>query len=174
MSTLELKAKRFATNAHGSIGQTRKYTGEPYINHPAGVVEILRLVSHTEEMISAAWLHDVVEDTPVELEEIRREFGDGVAAMVEMVTDVSRLQDGNRAIRKLIDLEHLSLANPDAKTIKLADLIHNSESINKHDQNFARIYMAEKRELLKVLKEGDSVLWARANQVVNDFYFGKP
>jgi len=63
MTDLELKAKAFATKCHEDIKQVRKYTGEPYINHPAAVVEIVRSVPHTEAMLCAAWLHDTVEDT---------------------------------------------------------------------------------------------------------------
>ena len=61
--TLEAAARVFATTHHAAIGQVRKYTGEPYINHPASVVELVRSVPHTEVMLAAAWLHDTVEDT---------------------------------------------------------------------------------------------------------------
>lgn len=58
---MEERAKDFATRYHASIDQRRKYTGEPYITHPAAVVELVRSVPHTEAMICAAWLHDTVE-----------------------------------------------------------------------------------------------------------------
>jgi (p)ppGpp synthase/HD superfamily hydrolase len=163
--TLEERAKAFAKAAHESIDQRRKYTNEPYINHPEAVAELVKTVSHTPEMIAAAWLHDVVEDTPIELSEIEDEFGVQVAELVEMLTDVSRKEDVNRKVRKAMDREHTALASPQAKTIKLADLIHNSKSIIERDPGFAKIYLKEKRALLEVLKEGDSDLWNRAYEI---------
>jgi (p)ppGpp synthase/HD superfamily hydrolase len=61
-------------------------------------------------MIAAAWLHDVVEDTPVTLEDLHSEFGEGIAELVEALTDISRPEDGNRRKRKAIDREHLAHA----------------------------------------------------------------
>lgn len=168
MSDLKTRAKDFATERH--TGQTRKYTGEAYICHPAALVEIVRGITHTPEMIAAAWLHDTVEDTETTLEEIKEHFGDQVSVLVEMLTDVSRPFDGNRAARKALDREHTAKASPDAKTIKLADLIHNSTNIMEFDPAFAKIYLAEKKLLLEVLTEGDNVLWERANIVVMGFY----
>ena len=161
---MEERAKRFATAAHTSIDQRRKYTGEPYIAHPAAVVELVRSVPHSEAMLAAAWLHDTVEDTPVALEDIEREFGAEVAALVEQLTDVSRPEDGNRRIRKAIDRAHTAQASPEAKTIKLADLIDNSRTITALDPGFARVYLVEKAALLDVLQEGDAVLLAMARQ----------
>lgn len=160
---MEQRAKDFATRYHGSIDHRRKYTGEPYITHPAAVVELVRSVPHTEAMICAAWLHDTVEDTPATLDEIERVFGGTVAALVEMLTDVSKPSDGKRAVRKAIDREHTAKASPEAKTIKLADLIDNTKSIAAHDPKFARVYLAEKALLLEVLKEGDAVLLEMAH-----------
>lgn len=83
--------------------------------------------------------------------------------MVDMLTDVSRPEDGNRAARKKLDREHLAKATPEVKTIKLADLIHNTESIVAHDPKFAEVYLEEKRALLSVLKDCTSpILWAKA------------
>lgn len=109
-------------------------------------------------MICAAWLHDTVEDTPATLDEVERVFGFEVAALVEMLTDVSKPSDGNRAVRKAIDREHTAKASPQAKTIKLADLIDNTRSITEHDPKFAAVYLAEKALLLEVLRDGDATL----------------
>lgn len=160
------KARRFAMVAHGSINQRRKYTDDPYIVHPASVVKLVRTVPHTVEILCAAWLHDVVEDTPVTLGEIEAEFGHEVAALVEQLTDVSKPTDGNRKVRKGIDRAHTAIASADAKTIKLADLIDNSKNILAHDPTFARVYLAEKELLLQVLVEGDQTLWNQANEIL--------
>lgn len=166
MSDLINRAREFATRAHEN--QTRKYTGEPYINHPIAVANLVSTVPHTMEMIAAALLHDTVEDTEATIEEVREEFGDEVANLVGWLTDVSKPEDGNRVKRKAIDLEHTAGAPAAAKTVKLADLIDNSHSILARDPGFARIYMEEKRRLLKVLREGDSTLWAIADKIVRE------
>jgi len=160
VTDLEHTAMQFAELAHA--GQQRKYTGEPYITHPAEVAELVRSVPHTEAMLAAAWLHDVVEDTSVQLGEIERIFGSVVAGLVADLTDVSKPSDGNRKTRKAIDLQHTAKASPAAKTVKLADLISNTRSITQYDPNFAKVYLAEKAALLEVLKEGDLILFLRA------------
>jgi (p)ppGpp synthase/HD superfamily hydrolase len=162
VATLAERARAFAERAHASIDQRRKYTNEPYIVHPAAVVKLVRSVPHTEEMLAAAWLHDVVEDTPVTLPRIREEFGFGVMLLVHELTDRSKPEDGNRARRKEIDRLRLAAASPAAQTIKLADLIDNTKDIVANDPEFARVYLVEKRKLLSVLTRGDHELWLRA------------
>ena len=166
MMTLELRARLFATAAHAAVGQLRKYTHEPYIVHPAEVAEIVRSVPHTEEMLAAAWLHDVVEDTGVSIELIRSEFGSGVSDLVGWLTDVSRPDHGNRAQRKAIDRAHSAAAPAEAQTVKVADLISNTRSIVAHDPKFATTYLAEKRLLLEVLTRADQGLLDRARTQV--------
>lgn len=166
MMTLELRARLFATAAHAAVGQLRKYTHEPYIVHPAEVAEIVRSVPHTEEMLAAAWLHDVVEDTGVSIELIRAEFGSGVSDLVGWLTDVSRPDHGNRAQRKAIDRAHSASAPAAAQTVKVADLISNTRSIVDNDPSFARVYLNEKRLLLEVLTRADQGLLDRARSQV--------
>lgn len=166
MAELEAMARSFAQCRHSAAGQTRKYTVEPYINHPAAVVDLVRGVAHTPQMLAAAWLHDVVEDTDTKLDELRQKFGHEVACLVGMLTDVSTPNDGNRAARKAIDRSHTAKASPAAKTIKLADVIDNSHSIIERDPKFAEVFLAEKAALLEVLAEGDPCLYSRAMQIV--------
>ena len=142
MNDLEKHALRFATKAHE--GQLRKYTGEPYINHPIAVAAIVATVDHTPEMIAAAYLHDTVEDCGITLAEINERFGRKVAT------------------RKALDLQHTALAPSEAKTIKLADLIDNTKTISTLDPGFWQVYKVEKKNLLAVLKDGDPVLWEQA------------
>ena len=164
---MERKAMIFAYKRHSEISQKRKYSGKHYIVHPAAVAELVRNVDHTPEMLAAAWLHDTVEDTKATLEEVRAIFGQEVYRLVEMLTDVSKPEDGNRRTRKEMDRQHTAKASPEAKTIKLADLIHNSKSIIAKDPGFSGVYMREMRDLLKVLKEGDSALWDRAYEIAH-------
>src|SRR5688572_10506498 len=129
---LVARAREFAIRAHASIGHRRKYTQLPYDVHLANVAEIVSSVTNDPEMIAAAWLHDVVEDTPVTLEDVQSQFGEGVAELVEWLTDVSRPEDGNRAKRKTTVRAHLAQASSRAKTVKLADVIDNARDISKH------------------------------------------
>ena len=154
------KAVTFATKAHGS--QVRKYHGTPYISHPLAVAEIVKSVPHTEEMLVAAVLHDVVEDTAVTLEQIVEEFGTKVGELVHFLTDVSKPEDGNRAHRKQLDAEHNAKGPAEAQTIKVADLIHNSMDIAAHDPRFWRTYKMEKLNTLNMLDKADETLKARA------------
>ena len=163
-------AKRYAIEMHGSIDHKRKYTGDPYHVHLAAVAELVASVGGTEEMIAAAWLHDIVEDTAATHEDVEQRFGDQVALLVRELTDVSRPQDGNRAIRKAMDREHLAKASIEARTIKLADLLDNAKSIVEHGGGFARVFMNEMRALLKVLHGGEARLYALAQKAVEEFY----
>lgn len=156
-STLVLKAESFATKAH--FHQKRKYTGQPYIIHPRNVANIVSKFEHNDNIICAAWLHDTVEDTNVKLNDIKNIFGDKIAELVDDLTKVSTFKDGNRKARKEKDLIHISKALPAAKTIKLADIIDNVSTIKDFDPDFAKIYIPEKIEMLKVLKEGNLELF---------------
>ena len=149
MSDLVVRARTFARLAHGS--QKRKYTGEPYIVHPIEVSEIVARHNGSKEMIAAALLHDTVEDTDVTIDDIHNEFGNAVALLVDDLTDVSKLEDGNRATRKAMDRDHTANASAAAMVIKAADLISNSKSIAENDPKFAKVYFEEKRALLDVM-----------------------
>jgi len=166
MTELVTRAMQYAHKRHGDIDHVRKYTGEPYIVHPGQVAGMVASVPHTPEMLAAAWLHDVVEDTFDDrsegLKKIAELFGTSVMLLVADLSDVSIPTDGNRKTRKALDREHTALAAPDAKTIKLADLISNTMSIATHDMDFAKVYLEEKALLLDVLTEGDSTLYKMA------------
>lgn len=163
-----LRAMTYAKTAHR--GQVRKYTDEAYISHPFAVAGLVLSVTDDSEMIAASLLHDVVEDTDATIEHIFNGFGQRVSELVENLTDPSMPMDGNRAARRAIDREHTAGANPDAKTIKLADLIDNTRTIVALDPKFAKVYMAEKKLLLDVLKEGDSSLYKIAETLVHNYY----
>jgi len=152
---LYTQALVFAAKAHGA--QQRKYTGAPYITHPVAVAETVRRVHGTEEMVAAALLHDVVEDTGVPIEMVRYEFGPQVAKLVACLTDDASIT-GNRATRKAAALERLKESPASAQTIKVADLIDNTSSIVEHDPKFARTYLAEKQALLIAMERANPEL----------------
>lgn len=160
MSELISAAKHFAREAH--LGQRRKYTGNDYIEHPEMVAYLVASVGGSEQMIAAAWLHDVVEDTKYTLFDLHI-FGPIVMSYVDELTDKTKLEDGNRKFRKNQEKLRIAKISDNGKTIKLADLIDNSVSIISHDTTgFKSIYLQEKRELLEVLKCGNSTLWTAA------------
>ena len=166
MTTLIDKARVFATAAHAAVGQTRKYTGEPYVVHPIEVSDIVAGAGGTDAMIAAALLHDVLEDTKVTFDLLEQEFGSEVAELVLWLTDVSRPEDGNRSTRKALDRQHSAAAPAEAQTIKVADLISNTRSIVAHDPGFAKVYLEEKRLLLDVLTKADPDLLNHARKQV--------
>jgi len=166
MDPLVRKARDFATQMHRRIDHRRKYSNQPYEAHLKAVAQTVATVSDDPETLAAAWLHDVVEDTETTLEEIRKEFGDGVAGLVDELTDVSRPGDGNRALRKAIDREHTGRASPRAKTVKLADLLDNCRDIRRGDPRFAQVFVRETQALLPRLREGDERLYARLEREI--------
>ena len=145
------KADLFASVAHAAIGQKRKYSGVDYIVHPRRVSKMVADYEGTDEMIAAALLHDVLEDTYVTSEMIAEEFGWKIHKLVVELTDVSKPEDGNRAKRKAIDAERLSQASRDAQIVKLADLIDNSDDIEANDPSFAKVFLKEKAHLVSVM-----------------------
>ena len=169
MTDIVERALIFATAAHAAVKQVRKYTGEPYINHPVEVCEILTLYAVnpvSEEQRAAALLHDVVEDTGVTIQTIELMFGTKVAELVAGLTDVSKPEDGNRKVRKAIDRAHTAQSSPETKSVKLADLISNTRTIVEFDPDFARVYLREKAALLEVMKDADPGLLAEAHRTL--------
>jgi len=167
MKDLVQRAREFATSAHQRIDQRRKYSHQPYDVHLKSVASLVAEVSDDPEMIAAAWLHDTVEDTPATHHDIEDTFGPGVARLVYELTDISKPGDGNRALRKAMDRDHLAQASDRAQTVKLADLIDNARDICKHDERFARTYLAEMAALLDVLNRGHPELLRRARKLLH-------
>ena len=165
------KAYVFARDAHE--GQLRRYSEGEYINHPVAVATMVFRRTKDVASTRAALLHDVVEDTDTTIEDIRAAFGDEVARLVDGLTDVSKPEDGNRAQRKKIDLDHLAKGCAKIHTIKLADLINNSESIMRHDPDFSKVFFIEMANLLEVLVLGDLELRKIAENIVSIYESGK-
>lgn len=164
---LVARARHFACSAHRGVGQLRKYTGQPYEVHLQRVAEIVAGVTDDPETLAAAWLHDVVEDTPTTIEEVERVFGRGVRELVDALTDVSQPSEGNRAFRKEVDRAHLAAAPARAQTVKLADLIDNCNDICTHNPRFGRVFVAEMAALLDALTKGDLTLMKRARKTLD-------
>lgn len=119
-----IEVYEFARNAHSK--QKRK-TGEPYITHPVAVAEIARQHKADGATIYACLLHDVVEDTPISLDEITEMFGQEIAFLVDGVTKVD--ENGLTSMEKT-DRKILEYAKKDRRValIKLSDRLHNLQN----------------------------------------------
>lgn len=158
-------AKFFAIAAHKACKHKRKYSGECYTVHLKEVATMVENYGGTDEMIAAAWLHDIVEDTGITIEDIDIFFGADIGNLVGWLTDISMPEDGNRKTRKAIDRNHLSYAPASAQTIKLCDVISNTSSIMENDPKFAEVYLREKADLLAVMTEGHPEAYKVANSI---------
>ncbi len=151
VDNLYTRALTYATTKHAK--QQRRYTGEPYITHPIEVVGILKQFGFIGETLhAAAVLHDVVEDTDAKFQEIRDLFGETVFEYVFWLTDISHVKQGNRELRKHLDLLHLTnTPYTEVLIIKCADMISNTRSILEHDKGFAQVYIPEKAKMLNAM-----------------------
>ena len=123
----------FAVKAHS--GYERKGKGFPFIVHPMEAMEIVATMTPDQEMLAAAVLHDTVEDTDTTLEEIRAEFGNRVAMLVDTETEernpcVSKEESWHS--RKQAAMDRLAHASHDAKVVALGDKLSNMRAI-AHD-----------------------------------------
>lgn len=163
------RAYDYANNAHEEVGQKRKYSDQPYIVHPYAVALVIQSLGLSEEAVAASLLHDVVEDTNHTLQDIYDNFGERVGDLVEMLTDVSTLEDGNRAVRKEIDRQHTAKADYEGKTIKLADGLDNAPSIIQYSGGFAYKWMKEFEQRLEVLQDGHAGLYQQSIELLQTF-----
>src|SRR5689334_1354903 len=126
---LVTRAFRYAAAAHE--GQQRR-SGSPFIEHPVGAARICAGLHLDEQTIAAALLHDVVEDTGTAIDDVRAEFGDEVAKLVEGVTKLTRIQFQSREQAEAENYRKMVVAmSEDVRVIliKLADRLHNMRTI---------------------------------------------
>ena len=134
------RAFRFAAAAHE--GQQRR-SGEAFIRHPWGAAKILAELRQDEQTIAAALLHDVVEDTDTEIDEVRTEFGDEIAQLVEGVTKLTRIHFQSREQAEAENYRKMIAAmvgDERVILIKLADRLHNMRTIE---------YLGKQKQLQK-------------------------
>ena len=136
------RAVEFAVRYHGD--QTRP-TGAPYAEHLLEALEVLvRGAGVTDpEILQAAVLHDVVEDTPCTVDDVRRAFGDRVAELVGWVTKPESGEGADRKAVKEAYLSRLQDAPDDAVLVKLADRVSNVQTLRNLRLPKQRQYYAE-------------------------------
>ncbi|MES2179532.1 MAG: bifunctional (p)ppGpp synthetase/guanosine-3',5'-bis(diphosphate) 3'-pyrophosphohydrolase [Gemmatimonadota bacterium] len=142
------RAYRFSEEAHR--GQTRN-SGEPYVTHCVEVAKILADLQLDSTTVASGLIHDVVEDTKITVEDVEREFGKEIAAIVDGLTKIAKLPNSGsnqdrqvESYRKLL----LSIAK-DARVIivKLADRLHNMRTLDYLPEDKQRRIAQETRDL---------------------------
>ena len=129
---IETIMRAYEVGAAAHSGQKRK-SGEPYISHPVAVAQELADIRLDDQAICAAILHDVIEDTSVSLNDIERDFGPDVAALVDGVSKLDQIQFRSRAEAQAESFRKMMLAMiEDIRVIlvKLADRLHNMQTLD--------------------------------------------
>ncbi len=124
------KAYRFAEEKHGN---QRRASGIPYILHPTSVACILVELGMDSESVAAALLHDVVEDTPVTLEDVTKLFGEDIAGLIDGVTKLGKIPYSSREEQQAENIRKMLIAmSNDIRVIiiKLCDRLHNMRTID--------------------------------------------
>lgn len=124
------RAYKFAEKAHGD---QRRVSGIPYILHPTSVACIVAELGMDTDSICGALLHDVVEDTPVMLDEIKKQFGADVAKLIDGVTKISKIPYSTREQQQAENIRKMLIAMADdirVIIIKLADRLHNMRTMD--------------------------------------------
>src|SRR5438132_13733165 len=127
----DLLGRAFSFAAEKHEGQQRR-SGEDFIHHPWGAAKICAELRLDEQTIVAALLHDVVEDTDTDIEDVRAEFGDEVAHLVDGVTKLTRVQFQSREQAEAENYRKLIVAMAEdagVSLIQLADRLHNPRTI---------------------------------------------
>lgn len=155
------RAENLAVSMHA--GQER-LTGGPYINHCRQVARNAEDLGMPPELIAAAWLHDIVEDTPMTLDQIHESFPLATAAAVEYMTDVyvPGSLGWSRFRRKKAEADRLARGTAPHQTLKLCDVASNSSDLPelaKIRPVFVITYVQEIDYLLDVLTDADSKVW---------------
>jgi len=138
----ELLARAFHYAAEAHAGQVRQ-SGQEFIYHPWGAAKILAGLQLDEPTLAAALLHDVVEDTSTDIDELRAEFGDEIAKLVEGVTKLTRVRFQSREHAEAENYRKLIVAMAEdlrVILIKLADRLHNLRTIE---------YLGKQKQLQK-------------------------
>jgi guanosine-3',5'-bis(diphosphate) 3'-pyrophosphohydrolase len=125
-------------------GQRQKVNGHPYVEHPILVASDVSRAGFEPEMVAAALLHDIVEDSDVTIEEVRERFGDRVGDLVEVMTDSAEVEPYER--RKALHRERVVEAGPEAAAIFAADKLNNVRALRA-------AYAEEGEEVAKRFKQ---------------------
>ena len=141
------RAYVYAMKAHG---QQKRASGDPYISHPIEVASILTTLKLDDETIATALLHDTVEDTPATLEEIEKLFGPNIAALVDGVTKIEKLNLASKKTEQAENFRKLLVAiSTDVRVllVKLADRLHNMRTLEHMKPEKRRLIAQETMDI---------------------------
>lgn len=141
--SLVQKAYILSKTAHGN---QKRHSGDPYFSHPLAVAQILIDLKLDQDSIITALLHDVVEDTDIELSEIEETFGEEVARLVDAVTKLGKIESIPSNERVAENFRKLALAmSEDIRVllIKLADRLHNMHTLSYVPSKEKRVKKAQ-------------------------------
>lgn len=132
---IQERAKEFARKAHEGHF-LHNLTRDPMIKHPEAVAKLIKVAGGTDKEIAAAWLHDVVEDTEITIEEVAKEFGDRIAEIVNGLTDPADFAQFSHPVRKKMQADRVIAKSSSVKKIKLADQLDNVRMAGEGSSNW--------------------------------------
>ncbi len=172
MKNITLHATEFAGVAHE--GQTRDYSGTPYIWHPIAVASWMSEYTNDPDLLACGILHDTLEDTDTTYDDLCGRFGKRVADIVYELTNRSNREDTPlRADRRAQDAAQMAEASLDAQFVRLFDIAHNLSDIASASPKFAILYMSEKRIMIDGLTKAKAAYpdaWNMVDKIINDFH----
>lgn len=171
------QVRLFTDRSHGE--QMRKYSPERYIVHPMRVMKMVSEYNQDTAMLTAAILHDVLEDTAVSKHELKTFLytlmeghqADRAFNLVVELTDIytkNNYPQYNRRKRKRLEADRIKKTSGESHTIKYADIIDNVPEITVHDPDFAALFVVECKDLLFHMRKGVVELRERAFTTVDD------
>jgi (p)ppGpp synthase/HD superfamily hydrolase len=144
IGTSEVVQNAYELLLNKHAGQRQKVNGHPYVEHPILVASDVSRAGFEPEMVAAALLHDIVEDSDVTVEEVRERFGGRVGDLVEAMTDSAEVEPYER--RKALHRERVVEAGPEAAAIFAADKLNNVRALRS-------AYAEEGEEVAKRFKQ---------------------
>ena len=175
-ANIELVEKAYVYSAKAHQGQIR-LSGEPYLSHPLEVAYILTKMKMDVTCIAAGFLHDTLEDTEAESDEIRHLFGEETANIVEGVTKISRMQFTSRQQRQAENVRKMILAmSSDIRVIlvKLADRLHNMRTLGFQPPEKQRLIAAETEDIYAPLAGRMGIQWIKSSLEDLCLYYLEP
>lgn len=175
-ANIDLVEKAYVYSAKAHQGQIR-LSGEPYLSHPLEVAYILTKMKMDVTCIAAGFLHDTLEDTEAESDEIKHLFGEETANIVEGVTKISRMQFTSRQQRQAENVRKMILAmSSDIRVIlvKLADRLHNMRTLGFQPPEKQRLIAAETEDIYAPLAGRMGIQWIKSSLEDLCLYYLEP
>jgi len=160
---VSLIEKAYVYSAKAHAGQVR-LSGEPYLMHPLGVADILARMRLDVFSIASGLLHDTLEDTDTNLEDLARLFGTELSQIVNGVTKIGRFEFSSQEERQAENMRKMILAMADdirVVLIKLADRLHNMRTLNYHDVGKQRLIARETMDIYAPLAGRLGIDWIK-------------